>query len=98
MRAVILALFISTATFLQEWLLDTTISVNMYRLYRDIMIGLLAIHCWDVYAERENQKVLALVERGAEKVEEGFEQAGHRYVLAYIWALADLRLVDEVTG
>jgi hypothetical protein len=94
MRAVLLALVISTATFLQEWVLDTTISLNLYRLYRDIMIGLLAIHCWDVYAERENQKVLALVERGAEKVEE----AGHKYVLAYLWALADLRLVDEVTG
>lgn len=46
------------------------------------MIGLLAIHCWDVYAERENQKVLALVERGAEKVEEEVEEAGHKYVLA----------------
>jgi len=46
------------------------------------MIGLLAVHCWVVYAERENQKVLALVERGAEKVEEGVEEAGHKYVLA----------------
>jgi hypothetical protein len=61
MRAVILAITISTATFLSEFLLDTTISLNMYRLYRDIMIGLLAIHCWDVYAERESQKALALI-------------------------------------
>ena len=86
MRAVILALIISTATFLQEWVFDNTIPLNLYRLYRDIMIGLLAIHCWDVYAERENQKVLALVERGAEKVEEGVEEAGHKYVLTYLWA------------
>lgn len=78
MRAVILALILSTATFLQEWLLDTTISLNMYRLYRDIIIGLLAIHCWDVFVERENQKVLALVERGAEKVEDGIEEAGQK--------------------
>jgi len=78
MRAVILALIISTATFLQEYLFDTTISLNMYRLYRDIIIGLLAVHCWDVYAERENQKVLALVESGAEKVEEGIEEVGHK--------------------
>jgi hypothetical protein len=98
MRAVILALIISTATFLQEWFLDTKISLNMYRLYRDIMIGLLAIHCWDVYAEKENQKVLALVERGAEKVEEGVEEAAHKYVSAYHRALADLRLVEEVAG
>lgn len=78
MRAVILALIISSATFLQEYVFDTTISLNMYRFYRDIIIGLLAVHCWDVYAERENQKVLALVERGAEKVEEGVEEAGHK--------------------
>jgi hypothetical protein len=78
MRAVILALIISTATFLREWLFDTTISLNMYRFYRDIIIGLLTIHCWDVYAEKENQKVLALVERGAEKVEDGIEEARHK--------------------
>ena len=48
------------------------------------MIGLLAIHCWDVYAERENQKVIALVERGAEKVEEGVEQAGHGRVHSFV--------------
>jgi hypothetical protein len=51
MRAVFLALTISIATFLSEWMTDTEISLNVYRLYRDVMIGLLAIHCWDVYAE-----------------------------------------------
>ena len=70
MRAVFLALAVSIITFLSEWMTDTEISLNVYRLYRDIMIGLLAIHCWDVYAERENQKVLPMVEEGVEQIEE----------------------------
>lgn len=70
MRAVFLALAISIITFLSEWMTDTEISLNIYRLYRDIMIGLLAIHCWDVYAERESQKVLPMVEEGVEQIGE----------------------------
>jgi hypothetical protein len=68
MRSLYLAFTISTLTFLSEWFLDTIISVNMYRLYRDIMIGLLVIHFWDLYAEKEAERLLSKVEDGIEKV------------------------------
>lgn len=68
MRSLFLAFGISAMTFLAEFCLDTTISLNMYRLYRDIMIGLMMIHFWDLYAEKEAERLLKEVEQGIEKV------------------------------
>lgn len=52
MRALFLAFAISTTSFLAEWWLDMTISHHTYQLYRDIMIGLMVVHFWDLYAAR----------------------------------------------
>lgn len=58
MRALFLAFTISTMSFLAEYWLDMTISHHTYRLYRDLMIGLLVIHFWDLYAARAAEAVV----------------------------------------
>jgi hypothetical protein len=70
MRSLFLAFGVSTLTFLAEFCLDTTISLNMYRLYRHGIIVLLLIHFWDLYAEKEAKKLL-------KEVGHGIEQIGH---------------------
>lgn len=58
MRALFLAFTISTTSFLAEWWLDMTISHHTYQLYRDVMIGLLVVHFWDLYAARAGEVML----------------------------------------
>lgn len=70
MRALLLAFTISSLSFLSEYLLDTAISLNIYRLYRDIMIALLIVHFWDLYAEKEAERLLREMKDEAHDIKE----------------------------
>lgn len=70
MRALFLAFAISTLSFLAEWWLDMTISLNTYRLYRDLIIGLLVVHFWDLYAERAGRAMVEEMQEGVEELTE----------------------------
>lgn len=74
MRALILAFSISTLSFLAEWWLDMTISLNTYRLYRDVIIGLLIVHFWDLYADRAARAMMEEIKEGVEEVKDGVEE------------------------